>query len=153
MRPRVRALLLLAALGGALWGCGPDLSYDQQLEDRLGELAAAGGSERLDRLTAADWDTVYVFSGTWGGEEMNAIVGAHVLADRNFIEHGTWLFVFVEGGRVVRGSYVGYMAKLHIDPGTYQKWGRDVRVEPDPSMPGWLRFTSDSTTPSPSPSQ
>jgi hypothetical protein len=68
------------------------------------------------------------------------------LSNDNYIEPETWLFVFVKSGRVVRGSYVGPDARLNTRPGSYGVWGPDVRVEPDPSEPGWLTLVGEGPT-------
>ncbi|ACU95954.1 hypothetical protein [Saccharomonospora viridis] len=127
MKRAITALFVLFLIVCA--GCGMggvSVEHDEELQDRLRELSAAGASASLAELTEGGWDTVYVFSEGASAERIEREVGQAVLSSEYYYDAGN-LLVFARDGEVVRAVTV--LPDL-LATGGQSRWSHDVRLEP-----------------------
>lgn len=114
-RVRVAAAAVVAALIAAVTpaGCTPadpapterqpmEVRSDPDLDKKIDDLRATGGSAPLRDLTGFSWDTVYCYYEGTPADKVNEAVGATVLRPGSYLQVSGALAVFVESGKVVK---------------------------------------------------
>jgi hypothetical protein len=133
--------IVVALSAACTGGGGVNVEHGGELETRIGELSAEGGSADLAQLTDGTewdtWDTVHVFVEGTPASEIEDLVGEPVISGNYYYDAGN-LLVFVKDDQPV--AAVSVVPDLLITGGQ-TTWGAETRLEPaTPTRPAGLRL-------------